>query len=85
VVKANKRAEMVQILRQSVAHKKVQGEQTGSAEWTANVMEQAPVTVFIFNPTGMQPWLAHSIELNFMDVVDIQSVGAAIQNMLLAA
>jgi nitroreductase len=41
--------------------------------------------VFVFNPHGMHPWLAHSIDQNFDDVVNIQSIGAAIQNMLLAA
>ena len=58
---------------------------TGSSEWTAGIMEQAPVTVFVFNPEGTHPWLARSIDQNFQDLVNIQSVGAAIQNMLLAA
>ncbi len=48
-------------------------------------MEQAPVTVFVFNPQGLPPWQAHSTGQMFDDVVDIQSVGASIQNMLLAA
>ena len=43
------------------------------------------MTVFVFNPFGMHPWLARSIEQNFHDVVNIQSIGAAIQNMVLAA
>jgi nitroreductase len=41
--------------------------------------------VFVFNPDGVRPWLAHSIGENFSDLVNVQSVGAAIQNMLLAA
>jgi len=49
------------------------------------VMEQAPVTVFILNPHGIHPWLAHTIGQNFDDLVNVQSIGAAIQNMLLAA
>jgi nitroreductase len=48
-------------------------------------MEQAPVTVFIFNPFGVHPWQTRSIEQMFIDVVNIQSIGAAIQNMVLAA
>jgi nitroreductase len=48
-------------------------------------MDQAPATVFVFNPYGIHPWLAHSIDQNFQDLVNVQSVGAAIQNMLLAA
>lgn len=85
VVKENKRAEMVQVLRKGIAKAKEQGDDIGSSPWSANVMEQAPVSVFVINPQGLPPWLAHSIDQNFSDVVDIQSIGAAIQNMLLAA
>lgn len=85
VVQEDKRAEMVRIMRQEIAKRKAEGEDTGSSEWSANVMEQAPVTVFVFNPSGIRPWLAHSIDQNFEEVVDTQSIGAAIQNMLLAA
>jgi nitroreductase len=85
VVKQDKRPELIRIMRQQIAKAKTRGEDLGSSEWTTNVMEQAPVTVFIFNPDGSRPWLAHSIDQMFTDIVDIQSIGAAIQNMLLAA
>ncbi|KQC14658.1 MAG: hypothetical protein APR63_05360 [Desulfuromonas sp. SDB] len=85
VVKGEKCKQMVQVMRQGIAKMKDREEDIGSAEWSAQVMEQAPVTVFIFNPFGMDPWLAHSIEQMFWGVVDVQSVGAAIQNMALAA
>jgi nitroreductase len=85
VVKQDKRPELIRIMRQQIAKAKTRGEDLGSSEWTTNVMEQAPVTVFIFNPDGSRPWLAHSIDQMFTDMVDIQSIGAAIQNMLLAA
>jgi nitroreductase len=85
VVKENKRPEMVKILREAIARAKAQGEDIGSSEWSTNVMEQAPVSIFVINPEGLPPWLAHSIDQNFSDVVDLQSAGAAIQNMLLAA
>ena len=50
------------------------------------VMEQAPVTIFVFNPAGTPPWTtARTIDQEFTHVMDIQSVGAAIQNMLLTA
>ena len=48
-------------------------------------MAQAPATIFIFNPEGLHPWLMRPIDQMFWDVVNIQSIGAAIQNMLLAA
>ena len=85
VVQGEKRAEMVRVMREGMAKEKARGEDPGSSEGSANIMEQAPVTVFIFNPDGMHPWLTRSIEQMFTDVVNVQSVGAAIQNMLLAA
>jgi nitroreductase len=85
VVKENKRAEMVHVLRQGIARAKAEGEDIGSSPWSANVMEQAPISVFVIYPQGIPPWRKHSISQKFSEVVDIQSIGAAIQNMLLAA
>jgi nitroreductase len=85
VVKGDKRAEMVRVLRSGIAKAIAEGEDPGSSESSANIMERAPVTVFVFNPDGIHPWLTRSIEQMFTDVVNIQSIGAAIQNMLLAA
>ena len=85
VVTGEKCTEMVRILRDGIAQTRARGEDPGSAEWTADVMAQAPVTIFVFNPQGLRPWLAHSIEQMFQALVNTQSIGAAIQNMLLAA
>jgi nitroreductase len=85
VVNPDQCPEMVRILREGIAKEKAGGGDPGSSEYTANIMERAPVTVFVFNPDGLSPWLAHSIDQNFSELVDTQSIGAAIQNMLLAA
>jgi F420 biosynthesis protein FbiB-like protein len=85
VVQGEQRAEMVRRMRQGIAGMKAQGMDTGSALGSAQIMEQAPVTVFVFNPEGLHPWLARSVEQSFIDVTNIQSIGAAIQNMVLAA
>jgi F420 biosynthesis protein FbiB-like protein len=85
VVQEDKRAEMVRVMREGIAKLKAEGMDIGSAAWTAAVMEEAPVTVFVYNPRGTHPWLARSDEQVWTDVVNIQSIGAAIQNMLLAA
>ena len=85
IVKGEKRNEMVKVMRQGIDRTKAEGEDPGSSEWSAQVIEQAPVTIFVFNPDGLKPWLAHSIDQMFQDVVNIQSIGACIQNMLLAA
>lgn len=56
------------------------------AWYTYRIMEQAPVTIFILNPYGKSPFegLAPFGE-RFGELVHVQSVGAAIQNMCLAA
>jgi nitroreductase len=85
VVKEGRRAEMLARMREGLDAVKARGEDAGSAEWSAKVMGQAPVTVFVFNPEGLPPWMPHTVEQLFWDLVDTQSIGAAIQNMLLAA
>jgi nitroreductase len=85
VVQGDQRQTMIEIMRAGIEKSKKEEQDTGSSEWTTSVMETAPVTVFVFNPEGIRPWLAHSIGENFSDLVNVQSVGAAIQNMLLAA
>jgi len=85
VVSGEKRTGMLDAMRAGMAKHEAGGENTGSAKWTAQIMEQAPVTIFVFNAEGIHPWLAHSIDQNFGNLVNLQSVGAAIQNMCLAA
>jgi nitroreductase len=85
VVSGDRRAEMVEIMRRGIASIKAEGHGIGSAESSTAIMAQAPVTVFVFNPTGLPPWMHHSVDEMFDDMVNIQSIGAAIQNMLLAA
>ena len=80
-----KRAQMIRVMREGIADTKARGMETGSAIVTARVMERAPVTIFVFNPQGVHPWASHSLAQTLMETVDTQSIGAAIQNMLLAA
>jgi F420 biosynthesis protein FbiB-like protein len=80
-----KRTQMIRVMRDGIADTKARGMETGTAIMTARIMEGAPVTVFVFNPEGTHPWLRHSIGQSFSELVDTQSIGAAIQNMLLAA
>ncbi len=61
-----------------------QGRPTGSAINTARAMREAPVTILIFNPE----WTPEAEQEYYTDqwaLVDTQSTGAAIQNMLLVA
>lgn len=85
VVKQDKRSEMIRIMRAGIEKRKAQGMSSRSSEASARVMEQAPVTIFVFN--AFEKHLSR--EKQYMDVlwnvVDVQSIGAAIQNMHLAA
>lgn len=85
VVRGEKRTEMIAEMQKGMDRLGAEGINTGSARYTIRVLEQAPVTVFVFNPTSRHPLLPRDVQEVYSDLVDIQSVGAAIQNMLLAA
>ena len=80
-----KRAAMIRCMRSGIEQAREQHLDTGSSLWTTRIMRKAPVTIFVLNPMGMHPWVPHSTYEMYLGTVDIQSVGAAIQNMLLAA
>jgi len=85
VVRGERRKEMAQCMREGLAQIKARGQNVGSAEWSLKIMEQAPATVFVLNPYGLSPWQPHTVDQMIDEVVDLQSVGAAIQTLLLAA
>ena len=85
VVQGEKRAEMVRLLREGIDQIEAQGGHPGSSRATARIMEQAPATVFVFNPYAKRAEIKPTRETMIWNIVDTQSVGAAIQNMLLAA
>ncbi len=85
VVKEDQRAEILEVMGQGILKSKELRGNVGSAENTLRIMQQTPVTIFIFNPFGKVPWEPLSIEDRIMEIVDVQSIGASIQNMLLAA
>lgn len=56
------------------------------AWYTLRIMQKAPVTIFILNPYGKSPFEGlEAVSERFAELVNVQSVGAAIQNMCLAA
>jgi len=85
VVQGEKRQEMVEVMGKGINRLENDGVRSGSAKFTRKIMEYAPVTIFIFNPTSKHPLLERQVLEKYSDLVDIQSVGAAIQNMLLSA
>lgn len=85
VVEGSRRDEMVEVMRAAIAASKARGEDVGSAGRTVECMAQASVTVFVHNPEGRHPGVAREVNTSWMELADVQSVGAAIENMLLTA
>lgn len=85
VVRGSKRAEMIRSFREGLDRMEARGESTGSARGTVACMAQAPVTVFVHHPEGIHPWLPRPEDGSWGELADLQSIGAAIENMLLAA
>ncbi len=90
-VKGEAKEEMLQCFRQGILR-----EQTGNAvlpgskrhlpgaEYTVKILEEAPVSIWIVNPLGTCD-TAMDEEGYFYEIANVQSVGAAVENMALAA
>lgn len=85
VVKEDKRAEMIAVLHEGIAACAAQGLPPGSSKHTAAIMEQAPVTVFVFNTAEKNLFRERRVDEVLWNVACVQSIGAAIQNLSLAA
>jgi len=85
VVRADKRPELLAVMRAGLAARKAESIPLGSSEWTTKVMEQAPITLLVFNADEEDPFGHKDFGDVFGNMVDVQSIGAAIQNLLLAA
>lgn len=55
------------------------------AQNTLNIMKQAPIVIMVLNGDAGSPFQDIQDEDKVYEIVDIQSIGAAIENMLLAA
>ena len=85
VVRGEMRMELIAEMQKGMDRLSEMAINTGSARYTLRVLEQAPVTIFVFNPTGKHPLKKRNTLEAYQDIVDIQSIGAAIQNMCLVA
>jgi len=83
VVEGKARGRLAGLMKEGAAYLRGRGEDTGSCDWSAAVIEQAPVTVVIFNAEFEHDGLI--FDANHYNAPDVQSIGAMIQNMLLAA
>ena len=85
IIDEAKRTEFLKIIRKGVANREAEGQEVGTIQWSIQCIEQAPVTILVHNPDGIHPWKARAEHESWWDIATVQSVGAAIQNMLLAA
>ena len=85
VIEQARRGEFLEVIRKGVANREAEGEEIGTIQRSIRCIEQAPVTILVHNTDGIHPWKARKEHESWWDVATVQSVGAAIQNMLLAA
>lgn len=77
--------ELVAIMQQTIERLKKAKINTGSSEYTVRFMQQAPVLVLVFNTGETASSSDDGPAKHYMNLVDVQSIGGAIQTMLLAA
>lgn len=90
VVTAKAKDAMMEVMRKGIEHEKsgkgllpCSTQSIVGAEYTMDVMKQAPVTVLILNTHKLAKTVTREDE--FYNLTNIQSIGAAIQNMILSA
>ncbi len=84
VLTGKKKNALVQLLVKTANKLKEEGLNTGSCLGTARAMGEAPVLILVYNTRG-NPQKPPQGTTRYRWSVDIQSIGAAIQNMLLEA
>ncbi len=83
VVQGAKKTEAMELMWGALRRREEQGAQLGSSKLTAGYMDQANVFVFVFWSGPEENTLG--LPQEFWTIADVSSIGAAIQNMLLAA
>lgn len=84
VLEGEKKKELTNLLSKTLIYLKENGINTGTARNTFKIMEQAPTLVFVFN-SNITDKNTNDNFANYRWKVDVQSIGGAIQTMLLAA
>jgi len=84
VLRGAAKDELVAVVQQAIEELEEAKIDTGSSEFTVRSMQQAPVLILVFN-TGEATSSSKGPVKHYIDLVDVQSIGGAIQTMLLAA
>ncbi|MCI8327451.1 MAG: nitroreductase family protein [Lachnospiraceae bacterium] len=92
VVQGKEKEEMLKIFRQGISREENESallpqnrQHIAAAKHTVDVMADAPVIVFVVNSLGESILSELTPEERIYEICNIQSIGAAIQNMILAA
>ena len=92
VVQKDAKDEMLKVFRQGLEREKnvkpllpQSRQHIAAAEYTVDIMEEAPVILFVVNPLGKGIFEKLNPEERVYEICNIQSLSASIQNMLLAA
>lgn len=91
VVTGRSKDEMAEIMESGLEREKIKPLLPGSvqhiadAEHTLNIMRQAPAVIFVVNPLGIDLEKSLTPEERVYEICNMQSIGAAIENMSLTA
>lgn len=92
VVQGNAKEEMLKVFREGIEKEESTNallpeskQHIAGAKYTVDIMEEAPVIVFVLNSLGKNILTGLTSEEHISEICNIQSVSASIQNMLLAA
>ncbi len=92
VVQGREKEEMLEVFRRGISREENERallpqsrQHISAAKYTVDIMEDAPVIVFVVNSLGKSILSELTPEERVYEICNIQSIGASIQNMLLAA
>lgn len=92
VIQGNSKSEMLKVFRQGIAREENDSallpqsrQHIAAAKYTVDIMEEVPIIVFVVNTLGKSITAELTPEERIYEICNIQSIGASIQNMLLAA
>lgn len=92
VIQGNTKEEMLKVFRQGIEREENESallpkskQYVASAKYTIDIMAEAPAIIFVINSLGKSILSELTPEERVSEICNIQSIGASIQNMLLAA
>ena len=92
VVQGREKEEMLEVFRRGISREENERallpqsrQHIAAAKYTVDIMEDAPVIVFVVNSLGKSILSELTPEERVYEICNIQSISASIQNMLLSA